>query len=113
MVASGASMSAQIITGTWQGTLPVAENPRVVLKIAKDNDGSLRGTYYAIDRGPDGIPLTLVSFVAPELNVAFIYGDISYKANPERGLQDAGWDVDTGKAGVSADAGAGHSDYDV
>ena len=81
MVVSGASMGAQTITGTWQGTLPVTENPRVVLKIAKDDDGSLRGTYYAIDRGPEGIPLTTVSFVAPELNVAFIYGDISYKGN--------------------------------
>jgi uncharacterized protein (TIGR03435 family) len=81
VVVSGASIGAQTITGTWQGTLPVAENPRVVLKIAKDDDGSLRGTYYAIDRGPEGIPLTSVSFVAPELNVAFIYGDIGYNGN--------------------------------
>jgi uncharacterized protein (TIGR03435 family) len=73
--------NVQTVTGTWQGTLPVTQNSRVVLKIATDDDGSLRGTYYAIDRGPEGIPLTSVSFVAPDLNVAFIYGDIGYKGN--------------------------------
>ena len=76
---AGGAVCAQTITGTWQGTLPIAENPRVVLKIMKADDGSLHGTYTMIDREAAGVPLTSVSFVAPELNIAFVYGSISYR----------------------------------
>jgi uncharacterized protein (TIGR03435 family) len=79
MVVIATPLAAQTITGTWQGTLPIAENPRVVLKIAKGDNDSLHGVYYSIDRGDGGVPLSSVNFVAPDLNVAFLYGDLSYK----------------------------------
>ncbi len=89
LVLSGV-VCAQSIAGTWQGTLPVAENPRVVLKIATAEDGSLYGTYYMIDREAAGVPLTSVTFVAGELNAVFVYGDISYRGK----IGDDGKSVD-------------------
>jgi len=59
--------------------LPVAENSRVMLRIAKAEDGSLYGAYIMIDREAAGVPLTSVSFAAGELNAVFVYGDISYQ----------------------------------
>jgi hypothetical protein len=73
------ALSAQTITGSWQGTLPIAESPRIVLKIAKANDGSLSGVFYRIDWGANGIPLSLVTFMAPDLNVGVAVIDTTYK----------------------------------
>ncbi len=79
MTVSAGPFWAQTILGTWQGTLPVPEDPRVVLKISRGDDGSLRGAYFRIDRGPDGGPLSSVRFTAPELNITFGSGYISYR----------------------------------
>jgi uncharacterized protein (TIGR03435 family) len=69
---------AQTITGIWQGKLPVPDNPRVVLKIERSGDGSLHGGVIRIDRSPDGMPLSSVTFSPPDFNVAQIYAGISY-----------------------------------
>jgi hypothetical protein len=79
VVISGAALSAQTITGTWQGTLLTAESPHIVIKIAKADDGSLRGSCYRIDRGPGGTPLSSITFLSPDLSVALPYGDVSYQ----------------------------------
>lgn len=42
MIALGAAADAQNIVGIWQGTLPVGENPRIVLNIADAGNGVLR-----------------------------------------------------------------------
>lgn len=67
------ALRAQSINGTWQGALPIADNPRVAVKLANVDDGSLRGTLYLIDKlidkGPLAAALTSVSFTAPELSV--------------------------------------------
>jgi uncharacterized protein (TIGR03435 family) len=73
------TLYAQIITGTWQGTLPITENPRIVLKIAKADDGSLHGGFIQIDRSASGMQLSSVTFVAPDLTVSQIYANISYQ----------------------------------
>jgi len=71
-------LHGQIITGTWQGTLSAKENQRIVLKFAKaGNNGSLRGSLTFLDRGPSGIPLLSVTFVAPDLSVTV--ADIGYR----------------------------------
>ena len=76
--------SPQTITGTWQGTLPIAENQRVVLKIAKAEDGSLYGTYIMIDREAAGVPLTSASFMAGELNAVFSMVTSAFRARSAR-----------------------------
>ena len=77
VLACGA-VSAQTITGTWQGTLPVAENPRVSLKITKAADGSLHGTRYQLDKSAEGISLSSVTFTAPDFSIEQIYAGFSF-----------------------------------
>src|ERR1700733_11469094 len=48
------------ITGTWQGTLHAGKDLRTVLKITKDG-AALKGTFYSIDQGGQGIPLSSIS----------------------------------------------------
>ena len=57
------------VVGTWQGTLPLDKTPRVVLKISATEQGTLRGVFAWIDRDADGIALSAVRFVAPDLDV--------------------------------------------
>jgi uncharacterized protein (TIGR03435 family) len=71
------AMNAQTIVGTWQGTLPAGQDPRIVLKIAHAEDGSLHGVLTFIDRGASGAPILSVTFLPPDLNVTI--GDIGYR----------------------------------
>ena len=61
---------AQTIMGTWQGTLPVGEAPRIVFRFTKANDGSVHGTLGFIDRDATSAPLFSVTFSAPTLSLA-------------------------------------------
>ena len=72
--------NAQTILGTWQGTLPIPENPRIILKLVKAQDGAPRGSFYWIDKFADPIPLSSVSFTAPNLNIDSLYVGASYQA---------------------------------
>jgi uncharacterized protein (TIGR03435 family) len=65
-----ASLDAQSIIGTWQGTLPVGESPRIVLKIADAGNGTSRGSIVFVDRSATAFPLLSVIYRAPELSVA-------------------------------------------
>jgi uncharacterized protein (TIGR03435 family) len=70
---------AQDIVGSWQGTMPsVQERPsqRIVVKVAKKDDGSLKGTIVFIDNSPDGPPLMTVKYAAPDFS--FGIGGIAY-----------------------------------
>jgi len=71
---------AQEIVGSWQATLPPvqsAPSQRIVVKVAKKADGSLKGMIVFIDRGLDGPPLTTVKFTEPDFS--FVLGGISYQ----------------------------------
>ena len=72
-----ASACSQAITGSWQGTLPVQKDPRLVLKISRAEDGSLLGSLTFIDHDAVAAPLLSLTFVAPE--VKFAVGDVSYR----------------------------------
>jgi Protein of unknown function (DUF3738) len=77
VIALSTGLHAQTVVGTWQGTLPEGQSPRIVLKITKAEDGTLHGMLVFIDRGATGAPLLSVSFVPPDLSVAI--ADISYR----------------------------------
>lgn len=79
MACGGTAILAQTVVGIWQGTLPVAKDPRVVLKIAKADDGSLHGFVSWLEPVASGIPLSSAIFVAPELNVVVDAASITYK----------------------------------
>jgi uncharacterized protein (TIGR03435 family) len=77
---AGGMLHAQTVVGIWQGTLPIAENPQIVLKIVKADNGGLRGSFYRVDRFSGPIPLSAISFSAPNLSVASAFIQISYQA---------------------------------
>jgi uncharacterized protein (TIGR03435 family) len=54
---------AQNIVGTWQGTLQAPNRAlRLVLKVTRADDESLKAVFYSIDQTGQGIPGTAVSF---------------------------------------------------
>ena len=79
MVVLCTALSAQSINGTWQGTLPIPNSPRVAFVLTKADDGSLRGVLYQIDKSSSGIALTSVTFTPPDLSVEQVNADISYR----------------------------------
>ena len=46
-------VTAQDLTGTWQGTLHVGQDLRIVLKIAKADAGGYKSSFYSIDQTPN------------------------------------------------------------
>jgi uncharacterized protein (TIGR03435 family) len=68
---------AQSIAGTWQGTLPVGQSPRIVLRIADAGNGALHGSVIFIDRSADAIPLLSTTYRAPNLTAAI--GEITFR----------------------------------
>ena len=60
-ILAGASLQAQDIAGTWQGTLQAGKGLRTVLKITKTDDGGWSAMFYSIDQGPDGMAIPSVS----------------------------------------------------
>jgi fermentation-respiration switch protein FrsA (DUF1100 family) len=71
VVALAASfLSAQDITGDWQGTLNAGGTDlRLVLHITKAKDGSLTATLDSIDQGANGIPVSSVTLQNSKLNL--------------------------------------------
>ena len=68
---------AQPIAGTWQGTLPVGQSRRVVLRIADAGNGALRGSVIFIDRAADAVPLLSMVYRAPNPLAAIF--DITFR----------------------------------
>ncbi|HEY4378908.1 MAG TPA: TIGR03435 family protein [Acidobacteriaceae bacterium] len=75
----GAALSAQTIAGTWQGTLPIADNPRVAIKLVHGDDGALHGVLYQLDKGPAAVALSAVTFAAPEVTITQIELGVSFQ----------------------------------
>ena len=56
------SVFAQNITGTWQGTLQTPQRAlRLVMKITRADDESLKATLYSIDQNGQGFPGSALS----------------------------------------------------
>jgi uncharacterized protein (TIGR03435 family) len=59
---ASAENPAKDIAGTWQGTLNVGRDLRVVVKISKSDDGAYKALFYSIDQTGDPIPVTKFTF---------------------------------------------------
>ena len=66
------------IVGTWQGTLHVGRDLRIVAKFTNDG-GSLKATMFSIDQGGGGIPASSASFADGTLNFAITMIDGKYE----------------------------------
>ena len=88
LVMAAATLHAQSITGTWQGTLPIAAtgqgsgpangSPRVVFTIEKNSDGSFHGGMTLIDRGTS-VPFTSVTLSAPDVTFVQSVAGLNYR----------------------------------
>jgi uncharacterized protein (TIGR03435 family) len=81
---SATALLAQDVTGTWQGTLNVGKGLRTVLKISKADSG-LKATFYSIDQGGQGIPVTAVTLQGTTLkySITAIGGTYEGKLSPD------------------------------
>jgi uncharacterized protein (TIGR03435 family) len=81
---SGVGAQAQDAPETWQGTLHVGQDLRVVLQITK-TDGALKGRFFSIDQGGQGMGTTTMSLDASMLKFTMVGMDASYegKLNPD------------------------------
>jgi uncharacterized protein (TIGR03435 family) len=82
------SAQAQDITGTWQGTLSVGRDLRIVVKFSKDPAAAWKGTFYSIDQGGANIGLSkivvkdgTVSFALPQIG-----GEYTGKLSADGGM---------------------------
>lgn len=78
--------TAKSVEGDWQGTLKAGgAELRLVVHIAKNPDGGLKGTMDSIDQGANGIPITSISFRETKLKftVNSIMGAFEGKANSD------------------------------
>jgi uncharacterized protein (TIGR03435 family) len=56
------ALFAQNVVGTWQGTIQTPQRPlRLVMKVTRADDESLKATFYSIDQTPQGIPTSGVT----------------------------------------------------
>jgi len=79
------------ITGTWQGTLHVANDLRIVFKISKADTGGLKAVMYSIDQGGQPIPAAVtLQGATVKVAVTAIGGTYEGKLNNTDGTSVAG-----------------------
>jgi uncharacterized protein (TIGR03435 family) len=70
---------AQEIVGTWQGTVAAAQPQRVVLRVAKDETGTLRASIYQPGTGLNVLPMTSFTFMPPVVETAQAYSGMKFE----------------------------------
>lgn len=63
------SLCAQNIAGDWQGTLKAGRELRLVVQIAKGDDGAWKAKLYSIDQGPDAMPASSLALEGSNLSM--------------------------------------------
>ena len=79
-------MYGQDITGDWQGTLKAgSQQLRIILHIARGDNGAWNGLLYSIDQGPDGIPISSMTLQGSDLKftVDAVRGTYQGKVSPD------------------------------
>ena len=82
--ASLAQATAPSLADTWQGTLNVDKGLRTVLKISKES-GGYKATFYSIDQGGDGIPVSKITLEGSSVTMTItpIDGKYEGKLSPD------------------------------
>jgi hypothetical protein len=86
VLSSAGVVSAQDITGDWQGTLNAGTTQlHLILHIAKDNDGSLKATIDSVDQRAFGLVVNSISLKNSKLTLTLDKLQASYegKVNPD------------------------------
>jgi uncharacterized protein (TIGR03435 family) len=61
---------AQDLSGTWQGTLHVGKDLRLVAKISKTDSGAYKGVLYSIDQGGGSLPANTTTLQESTVKIA-------------------------------------------
>jgi uncharacterized protein (TIGR03435 family) len=123
---SGGVAHAQSIAGTWQGTLNVGKELRIVMTIANAAGGGLTAVMYSIDQGGQGISASPVTFQGTSLKLTIgpiggayegqlsadgntIEGTFTQAAKPvpltlRRATPDNAWPIPSAPKPMAADA---------
>ncbi len=88
-----ATLLAQDLTGTWQGTLKAERDLRIVLKISKGDNGALKAVLHSIDQGGQGIPASSISLQGStvKMSVEAIDGKYEGKLSEDATLITGTW----------------------
>jgi uncharacterized protein (TIGR03435 family) len=92
--ASFSQLSAQNITGTWQGTLAVGGGDlRAVFKISTGDNDKLKGLFYSIDQSPQAIPVNPVTVQGSsvKLTIPALAGDYEGKLSADASSITGTW----------------------
>jgi hypothetical protein len=89
MIAGWFSISAMAavpaVVGDWQGSLNAGGGSlKAVFHISQDQDGSFTGTMDSPDQGVAGIPMSTVSFKAPDVHLEIARYGASYDGKVDR-----------------------------
>lgn len=108
-------LSAQDISGIWQGTLNAGGGLRTVLKIESSGNGGLKGTFYSIDQSSQGLSIPAITLQNSVLKFSIqeVDGDYegrlsadgnaitgswhqgqSFPLNFQRATQETAWKID-------------------
>jgi uncharacterized protein (TIGR03435 family) len=90
---SGAAFDAKDIAATWQGTLNVGRDLRLVAKITKDDKGAYKAVFYSIDQGGQPLPADSVTLNGSDVKFAIklIGGSYEGKLSSDGKTIDGSW----------------------
>src|SRR5271163_3084774 len=94
MVLGVGASHAQNVVGDWQGTLKAGgAELRLVLHIAKNDDGSLKATLDSVDQGANGIPVTAISLKDSKLSLTInaVHGGYEGKVSADASEISGTW----------------------
>lgn len=98
----GSALLAQNIAGTWQGSLPGPQGPglRLMMKITRADDGSLKAVYYNIDQGGAAINASSTTQQGSTVKIAIsaVNGAYEGKLNVDGNSMTGTWTQGLGPA---------------
>jgi uncharacterized protein (TIGR03435 family) len=84
---------AKDIAGTWQGTLSVGRDLRIVIQVSKADGGGYKASFYSIDQTGDPIPVTKVTLegTTVKMSISAIGGNYEGKLTADGKTITGNW----------------------
>jgi len=79
LVQAATENASHDIAGTWQGTLHAGKDLRTVLKVVKADGGTWKATFYSIDQGGQGIPVTSITLQGSIVKYSIMIADGTFE----------------------------------
>jgi uncharacterized protein (TIGR03435 family) len=84
---------AKDITGTWQGTLSVGRDLRIVIKVSKADGDGYKGLFYSIDQSGDSVPAPKITLdgTTVKMSIAVMGGTYEGKLSADGKTITGNW----------------------